>query len=217
MNKVMVALLSIPNTLLFNFKAFNWKMAIKMPVYISYKIKVKEVGNIDIRCDNIYRGMIRIGFGGSFLLGENNKGFWKNKGHIIFEGKTSLGRGTVIVISETGMISFGNNFEGNANCMYNSNRLIQFGNECLVGWDTTIIDGDGHEIFDEKGKKEKDGPIMIGEHVWICSGVKILKNTVIANESVVASNALLCKRFEESNILVGGYNKILEHNISWRK
>lgn len=178
---------------------------------------IKNIGSIQINCTRLQRGMIRIGFGGSFALGNGCCSWWNNSGKIIFYGKASIGRGSTIVTGKNGSITFGINFEGNANCIYNSSEKIEIGDNCLIGWGTTIIDGDGHVISNAYGNKKKYAKITIGNHVWICSDVKILKNTSVADESIVASNATLSKQFSQSHLMVGGCNKVLDQNVVWER
>ena len=41
MNKYFKLILSLPNTLLFNIRAFGLRQGIKMPILVSYNVKVK--------------------------------------------------------------------------------------------------------------------------------------------------------------------------------
>lgn len=215
--KLLNLVLCIPKTVIFNFSAFPFKIAIKLPVVISHKVKVNKIGKVMIEAANIKPAMIRVGFGGSFALGENNVGYWHNCGEVIFGGKSSIGRGSSVITGNNGVISFGMNFEGNANCIYNASLKIAIGDNCLIGWGTTIIDGDGHTIITPQGEKAKNGKITIGNHTWICSDVKLLKNAGCKDHCIIASNALVSKRFDESNIMIGGTNCIIGRDIDWRK
>ncbi|OBR89902.1 hypothetical protein CLRAG_38790 [Clostridium ragsdalei P11] len=63
MNKYFLALLGIPKTILFNFRYFSLKDAIKFPIILSHRVVLSKMdGKIVIEAP-IKFGMIRIGFG----------------------------------------------------------------------------------------------------------------------------------------------------------
>ena len=113
---------------------------------------------------------------------------------------------------------FGNNFEANSNCIINTgNKELFVGDDVICGWGTTILVANGHKIISQSEETVDEGNIYIGNHVWLCSDVKCLSGTKISDDSVVAANAIVSKVFNEGNILIGGTNKILKHEISWKK
>ena len=71
-------LLSIPKSLYFNLSDFPLKTAIKMPVLVSYKTKLKWIKKNKIIIDDpIKFGLIRIGFGGVDSIMENKRSFFQ--------------------------------------------------------------------------------------------------------------------------------------------
>lgn len=80
-----------------------------------------------------------------------------------------------------------------------------------------MLDGDGHKMFSEGNLKEQTGKIAIGEHVWVASNATILKGALISNKSVVGARACVTKEFNQENILIGGFNKVLQKNIDWQR
>lgn len=58
--------------------------------------------------------------------------------------------------------------------------------------------------------------IRIGTHCWICRDVKILKNTTIANDSIIAMGTILSGNFQEERaVIAGNPGKIVKRNINW--
>ncbi|GAB1448446.1 acyltransferase [Bacteroidota bacterium] len=101
-----------------------------------------------------------------------------------------------------------------------SNSKIEIGRDCMFAYDIDLRTGDSHSIID-KTTRERINPaqnISIGNHVWVASHVSILKGVQIADNSVVASRAVVTKSFSESNILMGGMPaRILKENIDWKR
>ena len=219
--KILDFISDLPITIFFNFYYLPIKDAIKLPFKVSHRIKIKNMGRRKSISVKEFAKPILIGKNGSFNLGHSEKTYWDiNKdANVNFNGSATFGRGTKIVCNKNSTISFGSNFYCNANCIINSDGDLEFGDNVLIGWNTQILTGDGHRVsesgFDKKVNPK--GSIKIGNHVWIASNVIVLNNANINNDSVVATKALVSKKFNESNIIIGKYNEILRKNINWEK
>ena len=58
-------IIGIFKTIRFNFKYFNFKTAVKLPVFISRRVKFKSLKGDVVLEGNIRTGMVKFGFGGS--------------------------------------------------------------------------------------------------------------------------------------------------------
>ena len=71
-------LLSLPKTILFNFRSLPFSQAIKLPIIIGYNVKVLEthkgIITFSDRVEKIRFGMIRFGFGGPRGIVSNKRG-----------------------------------------------------------------------------------------------------------------------------------------------
>lgn len=218
-------ILSIPKMIFFNFKVFPMKIAIKLPIFIAYNVKIEGCYRDSIIINgNISRFMIRININeGSVGINNSLKGnaFLKlsKNSKLIFNGKATFARGISIRL-ENGIIEFGKNFECNRHCFFSSNKSIVFGDNVLIGWNVNIRDSDGHKLYD-MGKGEitnEDRTIKIGNKVWIGSCTDILKGSKIEDECVVGYRSCVTKKFDESNCIIAGYPaKIVRKNIKWEK
>ena len=215
-----INVLDIPKIIYINFRTLPFKKAVKFPIYISYKVKVGKVYKnvIDIE-GNIKPFMIRFGFPGSNGVIEKKNG-WISFGpesKIKFKGKASFACGCSIRV-DSGILEIGENFCANKNCFISCNKSIRIGKDVLLGWDIGIRDSDGHYIVTNGNKGENVKDVTIGNHVWICSHVNILKGTIIGSDSVISYNSCAIGEFKESNLLIGGYPaKILKSEINWEQ
>lgn len=216
-------LLSIIKSIYLNFRIFNYKTAIKLPILVSYNTKLVGIKRNSITVDNSMRfGGIRIGFGGVDIVQENKKSLLRidDGGKIIFNGRAQLSEGISIRIGHNGVLNIGNNFATNKKCSLVCDGDMKIGNDVLLGWKVNIRDSDGHVIYDNitKIKNPIQKNITIGNHVWIASYVDILKGTEIKDNSVIAYRSCVLSKFDKSNCLIGGYPaKILRENINWEK
>lgn len=193
-----------------------------MPIFVSYKCKIKNMGDRNsLIVKNSQTGSIRLGVSnGSFCLSQNDLSFWdiKKNAKVIFEGKCSMGPGARVTVCENATLHFGRNFSANSGFTVSSNKEIAIGDDCLFGWNCTVIDGDGHRIVKKETGEVLNLPqeVFIGNHVWVASNVVILKGTVVKNDSVIAACSCVSKEFIEDNLLIGGIpSRILRTDINW--
>lgn len=221
LSKIFEYIIDIPITLYFNFYYLTFKQAIKLPISVTHKISIHNMGKRGcIKILNSTYRCIKLGKTGSFSLATGDKFYWSiaENAEIIFEGKTVLGRGTQVICGTKAIIVFGENFYCNSMCIINSSRRLSFGRDVLIGWKTELLTSDGHEVYDmyEGDSHKENSEIVIGNHCWIASNVTILKGTRISNDSIVATKACISKKFEQNNILIGGFNKIIKTNVNWK-
>lgn len=216
-------LLSIFKSIYLNFRIFNYKTAIKLPILVSYNTKLVGLKKDSIVVDDsIGFGGIRIGFGGVDIVQENNRSLLRvdNGGKIIFCGTAQFSEGISIRIGPNGTLNIGNNFAANKKCSLICDGDMKIGNDVLLGWKVNIRDSDGHVIYDDitKIKNPIQKNVIIGNHVWIASYVDILKGTEIKDNSVIAYRSCVLSKFDKTNCIIGGYPaKILRENINWEK
>lgn len=90
----------------------------------------------------------------------------------------------------------------NQHCLLDCRRFnISIGNDSDIGPYTRIWTL-GHDT-EAPDHAVSGGPVIIGHHVWIASGVTILPNVIIGNGAVVASASVVTKAVEDLSI-VGG-------------
>ena len=197
---------SIPKTIYFNFHYFPFKIAIKFPVIISAKTKLSCMGGeVALRGNAVFPGMVRIGFGYVGIFDYDvSRTIWENKGKVVFLGRANIGHGCKLSCAETGVITFGKNFECTAESQFICADRISFGNDCLVSWQNLFMDTDFHHITHRNKEKINHLPITFGDNVWVGCRCTILKGVNIADNSVVAAGSLVKKSFQGTNLLIAG-------------
>lgn len=210
-------LLDLPKTIWINYKIFEFKQALRLPVLISRKVKVAGIykGAI-ILPDDARTFSIKIGIEGTDGVAHDQNGclVLGKESKMIFKGKASISRG--ILIRSSGKIVFGKDFYSNCNLSLVCAKNISFGNQCILGWNIHIRDCDGHPVLQNGERINLNESVSIGNHVWIGQDVKILKGTEIPSDSVIAMNSCVMKKFDKENSVIGGYPaKIIKQDISW--
>lgn len=220
-------LLSLPKTILFNFRVFSFETALKLPVLIAYNVKVNNIHKNCIEIDSyVSRFMIKLNIdNGSDGVNTTfkQKGYFdiRKKGKLIFNGKANFSSGISIRI-DNGIVTIGNKFSCNKNCFIACSEGITLGENVLLGWNVNIRDSDGHSIIildseDNKKFKSEDHKVSIGNHVWVASNVDILKGVKIPTNCVIGYNSCVTKKFTQENCILAGYPaKVVKENIDWK-
>lgn len=95
--------------------------------------------------------------------------------------------------------------------------VVNIGENCMFSFGIEINCTDHHAIFDEENNLINRGKfVQIGNNVWVCKEVRIMKNTVVPDGCIVAQRGIVTKEFIEKNsILAGNPAKIVKRNIRW--
>lgn len=218
LRRVIIYVLCIPKTILFNFHYFKFKDAIKFPVIISHRVKLLNIkGKVELTSPAKF-GMIKIGVTDHmFSCDKGLRSLWNVEGKVILGKNINIGNGAKIRV--LGRMQIGNEFCCNGVFLLDCKKNIEIGNDVLVGWNCTIMDTDNHYIFNNK--KEIINPIekiYIGNKVWIAANCSVKKGAKILDETVIASNSLISKEAINGNcVIAGSPAKVVKNNISWNK
>ena len=129
-------LLSILKSIYLNFKVFNYKTAIKLPILVSYNTKLIGIKRNSITVDNsIGFGGVRIGFGGIDVVQGSKTSLLRidSGGKIIFSGTAQFSEGISIRIGSNGILNIDNNFAANKKCSLLCDGNMKIGNDVFLG------------------------------------------------------------------------------------
>lgn len=210
-------------TIYLNIYYLGLRRALRLPLLFGYGTKIGAIGE---------RGAIEVSdkFGAlcfgmkkePFKYGDDTNYWYIGKSSkMIIKGTCRMAKGVRLKLFDNSLLIIGNHFTSNANLLVSCANKVIFGDDCLLGWNITIMDNDGgHMIIDEKNPLNcvKSREITIGNHVWIGAEVSILKGTSISDGSIVGYNAFLCGLKVEMNkcLIIGSPAYIKREQISWR-
>lgn len=172
---------------------------IQLPIWV-YNCKIESLsGKIEICSLSIHPGMIRLGLKTTGICGNKNEVNLKIQGSIQFMGPGYLGNYSSIEIAKKGSIKFGKNFGITSSFKICSRKHIEIGDNFSSLWEVSIFDTDFHTMINiETGElNESEQAVYIGNDVWCCQRVTILKGTYIPSRSIIASNSLVNADFKD--------------------
>ena len=139
---------------------------------------------------------------------------------INIRGEFSIGDDVRMAVSKSGFLGIGgkNKESGSGisgGCLINAFKKILIGEDVIIAWDIFITDSDWHAI---EGSSHHAATV-IGSHVWVAVGAKILKGAVIGNDSIVGCSAVvLSGSYPERSLLAGVPAKIIKTSIPmWKR
>ncbi len=159
--KYRLFLLGLPKTLLFNFHYFPFPIAIKLPVWLTYKVLLKTLGGkVILNSDEIKRGMISIGYAHVSINDVNEYSLWNMEGTVVFQGKAGFGAGTKIAEGKDDPLIFSKNSLITARSEIACFNGVTCGYDYLLCLDILVMDTDAHPIFNEQNERiNEDKPI----------------------------------------------------------
>lgn len=146
-----------------------------------------------------------------------------NKNIIIKDSHKNINELKIVSIRGDGqLIKIGNSFScgGCEIQMNDGDEKLNIGDDCLFSWGIKMRTSDGHTIYDMEEKVPLNFPqnISIGNHVWICEDVKLLKGANIPNNCIVGSGSIISSRsssFPENSIIAGIPAGVLKSGVNW--
>jgi acetyltransferase-like isoleucine patch superfamily enzyme len=98
-------------------------------------------------------------------------------------------------------------------------REIVIGQDCMFSSKIEIRNGDSHAIFDAVSKERINParPTIIGDHVWLGIGSRVLKGSSVGAGSVIAAGAIVLGHVQECAVYAGIPAKKGREGIVWKR
>lgn len=116
-----------------------------------------------------------------------------------------------------GVIKIGSNLQISSSALH-SNKLIEIGDNVLIGGGCVIFDTDFHSLnFKHRSNTKldinntKSAPVIIGSNVFIGAFSTILKGVEIGDNSIIAAGSLVSKKIPSNQIWGGNPAKFIKN------
>lgn len=208
MNRNLKIIFSIPRTIWFNLRYLPFSQAIRLPIWIANNVRIKRLHRHSLKLTNPSLGLIRIGYHEADAVDcySTHTIFDVEKGGTIhFMSDAHIGQGAIFCVKKTGLLTLGSNFAISGTTSIICANNISIGTDVQFSWNSLVMDTDAHHIYDKAGHKLSNiSSVKIGDKVWIGANTTILKGAAIGSNSIIASNSLVNREFNENNIIIGG-------------
>lgn len=133
-------------------------------------------------------------------------------GKLVVNGKARIAASSNIDVLKGAELSIGQS-ETNYGTVIVCSNNIQIGEGVEMGRNVTIYDSNFHPT--ELNKNVKGRPLIIGNHVWLCTGVCIAKGLVIGDGAICGINATVVRNVKPRTTVMGNPAKCIMENVSW--
>lgn len=97
---------------------------------------------------------------------------------------------------------------------------LTIGQDCMFAYDIEVRTGDSHSVL-SRDTGERLNPaksVTIGNHVWVAAHSYLLKGTTLAEDSIVATGAIVTRAFHEEGVIVAGNPaQIIKRGVTWSR
>lgn len=193
------------------FLFYFWNKVVRKKELVRHpKVRIKGIDNISIN------GRLSLGLDSVGFAHKNDICYLHVNGKLLIEGHVMIARGVRFDIEKDAVVKIGDASYINPFTKCCIMHGLTIGKNCSISWDCEFLDEDFHQLSYPGQKDKGDNKIEIGNHVWIASGVKILKGARIPSNCVIAANTVVTGKFEEENVLIGGNPaRIIKRDIAW--
>ncbi len=119
-------------------------------------------------------------------------------------------------------LEIGHNLLPNRNCKINvyrePNLSVKIGDDCMMGPNVEVAASDAHCIYDINTNKilNRGKDVVIGNHVWLTTDVKVLKGVTIADNCIIGVNSVVTQDcLEENGLYAGTPAKLIKQGVNW--
>lgn len=179
-------------------------------IMIFPRLKLSVRGRIEVAVDSVLALNCPMFFSsserGTFIVGRGAE-------LVVSGGSFSFGTGSYVDIKDGARVLVkGGGGYTNRNFYMECRSQITFGSGVAIGPGVFIQDCDGHQII---GAGPNVAPVVIGDHVWIGAGAKIMKGVQIGCGAVVAAGAVVTRDVPCRTLVGGVPAKPLKTNVTW--
>lgn len=142
--------------------------------------------------------------------------------HIIIDGgATNIKNSSFIASMPNGNIIIANGFTSEGcNLKAHEGKTISVGYDCMFSAGINMSTTDFHAII-SKDRQMRINPakdISIGNHVWLCRNVTILKGASITDDVIVGVNSMLAHTIDTPHsVWAGAPAKKIKEGTTWRR
>lgn len=206
------------NTLYINFRLLPISDAIKLPIIITGKTKLRLSGIVEFKCP-VRFGLVNIGFDVDNMPITFSPTQIMIKGKLIIGGDIIVNKGANLVVWPNATMKLGNDVMICSGVTLKATNRVTVGNHVMISSGCFIMDSSIHCIYNTE-TMEVSSPfseITIGDNVWLNMYTDVIKSGGVANGCITARYTLINKpaNCADTNCFLAGQPaKVVKRNVT---
>lgn len=131
-------------------------------------------------------------------------------GTLRVDGNFVIHRGGSVRVASGGKLTFGSGYIAD-HLHLECHREITIGHGVAIARCVSIMDTDHHDLT---GARDREGPVHIGNRVWVGANVIILKGVTIGDGAVVAAGSVVTHHVAAGTLVAGVPARFIR-NVEW--
>ena len=134
-------------------------------------------------------------------------------------GQSTLNISSLFSSNTIFFYGYGSSIGMSFTCSEYEAKNIIIGSDCMFSHHIHFRNATGHAIYDGTNKERiaRGKSIIIGDHVWIGYGVRIVKGVNINSGSMIGADSFLVKDIPAKCMAAGSPAKVIRENILWTR
>jgi acetyltransferase-like isoleucine patch superfamily enzyme len=129
------------------------------------------------------------------------------------DGPVLIVRGTRILLLEGAHLEMGANSIINFSATITCLKHVRIGSGSGIGWNANLIDGNLHPLTVDGVARPVHTPVIIGERVWVGTGVTIVGATV-GDGAVIGAGSVVTADVPSAVLVAGNPARVISEDIS---
>ena len=209
-------------SIIFNLKYFPLRQALKLPVIMTSRVKVRNMRRNGIVLKNCGGG----GIFGMLRFGGIDREYCYDHdsvinilGTLILDGSgwRCFASGAIIYIGEGAEMTIGKSFSSSHDTKIYCRHKITIGDNNMWSYYNVIMDNDAHFIYDFEGNHiNPNKEVVFGENVWMGCRCTVLKGSLVPDGSIIGSCSVVCKNLASKNSIYAGLGpRFIRKEVKW--
>lgn len=131
---------------------------------------------------------------------------------VYINGRTTIATGSTIDVLENAKLSLGS-ADTNIGVVIVCSNCIEMKDDVQIGRGVMIYDSNYHKTGLNNQKNIK--PLLIGQHVWLCTGVTITKGLKIGDGAICGINSTIMNNVQQCSLVMGNPAKKVMTDVEW--
>lgn len=160
-------------------------------------------------------GNLLLNIGRTWNVGENSYLLLDKDAELHIKEKMFIAYGSRIVLGPGARMKVGSMGCG-MNCMVVCLNSIIMGEQVMLGWNVTVMDGNGHPVgYEGQQTRENTKPVIIGNHVWLCNGCHVMKGSKIGDGAIIGARSFISGRVKAGAMTSPMPTKVIMEDVGW--